>query len=80
MASREEVDFGVRGKDPVPVVLALEGVHCGPLVQVPDPDGLILTRRQDEVLVGVKEAAARVLEVASAGIDFPLDLVSVRCP
>jgi hypothetical protein len=77
VASGEEVDLGVSSNDPESVVLPLKGVYRGPLVQVPDPDRLVLARRQDKILVRVEETAAGVLEVASASVDFPLDSASV---
>jgi hypothetical protein len=77
MAGREEVDFRVGSNDPESVVLALEGVHSRPLIQVPNPDGLVLSRGKNEILVGVEQTAAGVLEVASAGVDLPLGYVSM---
>lgn len=78
MTSCEEVDLRVRCNDPEPVILTLKGVHRGPLIQIPDPDGLVLAGGQDEILVWVEETATGVLEVASAGIDLPLDWVSIH--
>jgi hypothetical protein len=72
MAGGEEVDFRVGGDDPEPVVLALDRVHSSSLVQVPDPDCLVLADRKDEILVWVEQTATGVLKVASAGIDFEL--------
>jgi hypothetical protein len=76
VAGSKKVDFRVGSDDPEPVILALEGVHGSPLVQVPNPDGLVLTRREDEVLVWVEQTAIGVLEVTSAGVDLELELVS----
>lgn len=76
MTSRKQVDLRVGSNDPKPVVLALESVHRRPLVQVPNPDCLILSRGQNEILVRVEQAAASVLEVASARINLPLCSVS----
>jgi hypothetical protein len=72
VAGGKEVDFRVGGNDPETVVLALEGLDGGPLVQVPDADGLVLAGGQDEVLMRVEQAAAGVLEVAPASINLPL--------
>lgn len=77
MAGGEEVNFRMRSNDPEPVVLALKCVHGRPLVQVPDPNRLILARGEDEVLMRVEETAASVLEVASACIDLKLGRVSL---
>jgi hypothetical protein len=76
MASGKKINFGVGSNNPETVILALEGVDSSALVQVPDPDGLVLARRQDKILVRVEQAAAGVLEMASAGIDLPLCCVS----
>ena len=64
------------GDNPESVVLALESVDDGALVQVPYTDGLILASRKDQVLVWVEQAAACVLEVASASINLPLNTQS----
>ena len=72
MASSEKVDLGVSGNDPEPVAFTLESIDCCPLIQIPDPDGLVFTNGENEVLVGVEEAPANVLEVATASINLPL--------
>ena len=88
MASRKQVDLRVGSNDPEPVVQLLtryelkypEGVHSRPLVQVPNPDGLVLSCGQDEILVRVEQTAASVLEMASASINLPLHSVSIIGP
>ena len=71
MPGGEQVDFRMSGDDPKPIVLPLKGLDQCPLIQIPDADGLIFAGGQDEILMGVKETAASVLEMAPAGIDFP---------
>jgi hypothetical protein len=72
MASSEKVDLRVSSNNPEPVALTLERIDCCPLIQVPDPDGLVFANRENEVLVGVEEAPTDVLEMATASIDLPL--------
>lgn len=77
MAGGKEIYFRMRGNHPEAVIFTLEGVDSSPLVQVPDPDRLVLSSRQDKILMRVEQAAAGILEVAPAGIDLPLRSVSV---
>jgi hypothetical protein len=72
MAGCKKINLGVRSNNPEPVVLSLEGIYGGTLVEIPHSNGLILTRRDNQVLVRVKQTATGVLEVASAGINLPL--------
>lgn len=72
VTSSEQVDFRMSSDDPDPIVLPLKGVDYGTLVKIPYANRLVLAGRKDEVLVGVEKTAASVLEMAAAGIDFPL--------
>jgi hypothetical protein len=69
----EEVDLWMRGYNPKPIVLALEAIHSGSLIEIPDPDCLVLARREDQVLMRMEQGAVGILEVAPASINFPLD-------
>lgn len=53
----KKVDLWVCSNDPEAVVFALEALYAGSLVQVPNPDGFILTDRQNKILVRVEETA-----------------------
>ncbi len=80
MTSSKQVDLGVRRNNPKPVIFPLEAVDSRALIQIPDTNGLVLARRNDQILVGVKQTSARVLEVASAGINLPLNTELVYFP
>ncbi len=73
MTGSKEVNLGVGSNDPEPVVFPLETIYRGPLIEIPNPNCLILTRGKDQVLMGVEETATGVLEVTSARIDLPLN-------
>jgi len=72
MAGGEQVDLGMRCNDPESVIFPLEAVYGCSLVQIPDSDSLVLARRENQVLVRVKETATGVLEVSPAGVNLPL--------
>jgi hypothetical protein len=72
MASGKQINLGVGCDDPKPIIFPLEAIHGRPLVQVPHPDGLILARRKNQVLVRVEKTATSVLEVSPASINLPL--------
>ena len=57
MTRCEQIDFRVRRDDPEPVRFALERVHRGALVQVPDADRLVLADRKDEILMRVEQTS-----------------------
>ena len=71
MACSKEVEGGVAGDDPEPVVLPPEGVKAGPLAHVPHPDRLVLTVGEDQLLPRVEDCAADVVVVAAAGVHLP---------
>ena len=67
----EQVDFGVGRDDPEPVLIALERLDGGPLVEVPYSNGFVFADGENQVLVGMEQTGRSVLEMAAAGIDFP---------
>ena len=67
----EQIEAGVAGEDPEPVVLPPEGVEAGPLAHVPDSDGLVLGVGQDQFLTRMKDGAGDVVVVASACVNLP---------
>ena len=67
----EQVESGVAGQDPEPVVLSPEGVEAGPLAHVPHSDGLVLAVGEDQLLPGVEDGAGDVVVVAAARVHLP---------
>jgi hypothetical protein len=61
----------VGSNNPESVLIPLERLDRGTLVEIPDTDCLIFADGEDEVLVGVEQTGGSILEVAAAGIDFP---------
>lgn len=61
----------MRSEYPEPIVLSPEGLHRGALCEVPDTHCLILTARNDELMLGVEECSGHVVEVTSARVDLP---------
>jgi hypothetical protein len=56
---------------PEPIVLPPERLDRRPLPHVPNPDRLVLTDGEDELVSRMEERDADVVEVASAGVDLP---------
>merc|ERR1719151_163418 len=79
MASSKEIEGGVASNHPEPVILPPERVKTGALGHVPNPDALVLTVAQDQLLPGVKDGTADIVVVAPAGVHLP-SLVVVHPP
>ncbi|KAI6755905.1 hypothetical protein HG531_005011 [Fusarium graminearum] len=71
VTSSKKIDLGMGCNNPEAVVLSLERLDSGSLVQVPDANSLVLSSGQNEVLVGVEKTSRRILKVSSACVDFP---------
>ena len=69
--SSEEVELGMRRKDPEPVVLPPERLHRRPFAHVPHPNRLVLGITDDELVLGVEQRDRDVVKVPAAGINFP---------
>ena len=67
----KQVEVGMCGKDPKPIVFSPEGLDCGAFREVPDTHGLVLATRNDEFVFGVEERVGDVVEMTSAGVDLP---------
>ena len=48
-----------------------ESVEAGSLGHVPNPDGLVLRVRDDQVLPWVEDGARDIVVVTTAGVHFP---------
>lgn len=59
------------GDYPEPVILTLECLYRRSLVQIPHPDSLVATGRENQVLMRVEQASLRILKVSSAGVYLP---------
>ena len=70
----EQIEAGVAGEDPEPVVLPPEGVEAGPLVHVPDSEELVLGVRQVQVLTRMKDGAGDVVVVTSTRANLGLQI------
>ena len=71
MAGGKEIEGGVAGNHPEPVILPPERVKASPLGHVPDADAFILAVAQDELLSRVEAGAADIVVVAPAGVHLP---------
>jgi hypothetical protein len=58
-------------QNPESVVLPTESLDSGPLSHVPDPDRLVFSVRKDKLVTRVENTGRNVVEVTSAGINFP---------
>ena len=67
----EQVHLRVGSNNPKSVLIPLERLDRGTLVEIPDTDCLVFANGEDEVLVGVEQTGGSILEVAATGIDFP---------
>jgi hypothetical protein len=71
MTGGEQVHFRVGSNDPESVLVPLERLDRGTLVEIPDTNCLIFADGEDEVLVGVEQTGGSILEMAAASIDLP---------
>lgn len=67
----KQVEIGMRGQDPEPVVFSPERLNRGPLREIPHAHGLVLSTRDDQLMLGMEERARNVVEMASARVDLP---------
>jgi hypothetical protein len=61
----------VSSNDPESIHIPLERLDRSSFVQIPGTNCLVFADGKDKVLVGVEKTGGRILEVSSAGVDFP---------
>ena len=76
VARGKQVDCRMAGHKPETVVFTAELLDRRALVQVPHANGLVVSHRQDQVLMRVEHGAEHVSGMATASVHFPgLDIV-----
>lgn len=69
--SSEQVQLGMSGKNPEPIILPPKRLHRRPLAHIPDPNRLILRIRDDQLMLRMEQSDGNIVKVTSAGIDLP---------
>lgn len=59
------------GQNPESVVFATEGLNSRAFAHVPNTNRFVLRVRNDEFVLGVEKCDRHVVEVTSAGVNFP---------
>jgi len=71
VTSSEQVEGRMSGQDPESVMLPSESLHSGPLGHVPDPNRLVFSIRENQLVTRVEDTGRDIVEVTSAGVNFP---------
>lgn len=62
---RKEIEIGVGGQNPEPIMLPPERLDRGPLREIPHAHGLVLPARHDQFMLRVEKRGGDIVKVAS---------------